>query len=141
MSRPQDSQPEDRLTHAGRSTLDQSQSELYSVNPSPPVFVLTQSKIKDDYENENKNMYYDVMTNEKLIKWAHDSQLAELINHESEVLSGKVSNHKLFMVRRSKEGSKNHQMFVLPDRGESLSLSAVKKNVADIECVVLNVGQ
>jgi hypothetical protein len=113
------------ITRTGKAKFDFSDSDLYSVNPCPPVKALPR---KCDYKDKSGNLFYDVFKNKKLLKWAHASPLMDMIAGELQ------PGDSLFFVRQNPQSKAACGEFDLADEGALLLY-----NTADSECHICQV--
>ena len=133
-----DSRPS-ALTSSGKPLYFPTESNLYSVNPCPPVKLFSRKGY--NYVDEEDNLYWDVLREPSRTEWANKSCLGDLVSDQSDVLVSAQSKDRLFFVRQNAEARKNKQVFVLPEPASTLKLVAAQPSLEDLLCQVVLTGQ
>ncbi len=107
------------ITRTGKIIYDPRASDLYAVNPCPPVKLLPK---RCDFKDKAGNCFFNVAKNKKLQAWAESSPLMDLIAGELQ------ENDTLFFVRQNPERKKEGEE--LPDEGSLLLQSTADDEVS-----------
>lgn len=128
----------ERVTRKGKPLFDPQQSDIYSVNPCPPVLFLGRKECQ--FVDDEGCMYWDALADAQLRAWVEKSSLLGLVAHQSDVVENEKSEDRLFFIRQDAQSKKDKAVWVLPDVNSELTLHA-KTNLTASRCVVKDVGQ
>ena len=106
------------ITRTGQYIFRPLESDIYSVNPCPPVRFF--SGLTCDYYDCDGNYYYQASSHERLSSWVNESVLSELIASNYDAKRDCVC-----FVRQNPKGEqkKENQVFTLPcGSGENIVL-------------------
>ena len=140
-----------QITRTGKLKYDPAGSDLYARNPAPPARWLPK---RCDFRDSSANMYYNVFTRPKMIKWMQDSPLQDIISGDFQkvrhienrnvcvsfafvrvkqqllikwCVRAKKESDVLFFVKQNPTRKKQGEEFLLQDEGQILLQSETHK--------------